>query len=425
VKHVVFYSWQSDLDAALTRNFIEDALGRAVKNIRRDEELSLEPVIDRDTAGVMGAPGISETIFQKIDSCDVFVCDVSTINKPAVQVRLSVVAQFLFNWMPKRATPNPNVTLELGYAAARIGWEHMILVKNTAFAGIEDLPFDLRGRRLVPFSLSSRIARTSERTSLRDSLEAALRSALADMIVPKTFAGKTTPRWFGFWHTRPEPMRGSTLLVREVGATGFMFHLNLHDGARTGEVGGFAKFTGPDAAYAQIGAGSDTPPCELKFRRSLEGIRQLTLEESPGCHQFKGVGARFEGVYICAADLLFDSGKLDELDLQRLYNITGQYFQPLVDRFQTIGEEECIDKLYQARVVVGGAKGLFLDFAAIVMRGEYGQLWAAYIDGDDVRYFTTEPHYRRRLPATIEQWRANVKNRPVIYADDVRCIPQR
>src|ERR1700739_1413868 len=88
VKHVVFYSWQSDLDAALTRNFIEDALGRAVKNIRRDEELSLEPVIARVTAGVMGAPGISETIFQKIDSCHVFVCEVSTINKPAVQVRL-------------------------------------------------------------------------------------------------------------------------------------------------------------------------------------------------------------------------------------------------------------------------------------------------------------------------------------------------
>lgn len=167
----------------------------------------------------------------------------------------------------------------------------------------------------------------------------------------------------------------------------------------------------------------DAPPCELKFRRRLEEDRLVTLEESPGCSYFKGIGASFEGVYICATDLLFDSGNLDEFDLQRLYSITGQYFQPLVDRFQMIGDQECIDE-FQARVLVGGARGLFLDFAAIVMRGESGQLWAAYIDGDQVRYFTTEQHYRRQLPVTIEQWRANARDRPVIYVDDVRCIPQ-
>jgi hypothetical protein len=40
----------------------------------------VESVMDRGTAGVTGAPGISETIFQKIEDCDVFVCDVSIIN---------------------------------------------------------------------------------------------------------------------------------------------------------------------------------------------------------------------------------------------------------------------------------------------------------------------------------------------------------
>jgi hypothetical protein len=80
LKHSVFYSWQSDLDPALTRNFIEEALKRAVKDLNRSEAVRVEAVIDRDTAGVAGTPEISETIFRKIDECDVFVCDVSIVN---------------------------------------------------------------------------------------------------------------------------------------------------------------------------------------------------------------------------------------------------------------------------------------------------------------------------------------------------------
>lgn len=239
---------------------LADLPGAPFRHIRsrrrwtRSIELSVEPVVDRDTTGVAGAPGIAETIFQKIDSCDFFVCDVSTINKAAVPPRFAALARLISNRTPTRPTPNPNVTLELGYAAARIGWEHIILLKNTAFGGIEDLPFDLRGRRIVSFNLSSRIARSSERPALRDGLETALRGALADMLAPRRLAGKGTPRWFGYWHTRPEATRGSTLLIREVGPTGFVFHLSLHDGARMGAVGGFAKFIGPDAAYARVSA---------------------------------------------------------------------------------------------------------------------------------------------------------------------------
>ena len=64
MKRTIFYSWQSDLEAALTRNFIEDALEGAVKKIGRDGQVLVEPVLDRDTAGLSGAPGISEAISQ-------------------------------------------------------------------------------------------------------------------------------------------------------------------------------------------------------------------------------------------------------------------------------------------------------------------------------------------------------------------------
>ena len=49
-----------------------------------------------------------------------------------------------------RLIPNPNVLLELGYASKAIGWERIVMVANTAFGQPEELPFDLRKRRVIP-----------------------------------------------------------------------------------------------------------------------------------------------------------------------------------------------------------------------------------------------------------------------------------
>jgi hypothetical protein len=435
LKHVIFYSWQSDLDPALTRNFIEEALTRAVKSLNRDDDVFVDAVIDRDTSGVAGTPGIAETIFQKIDQSDVFICDVSIINNTSeeeskpnlftqlVRVVARVILERTFQYRRiQRPTPNPNVLIELGYAAARIGWEHVILVQNTAYGDLGGLPFDLRSRRIVPFNLSAKESRRDERPKLRDQLESALRKALREMLTPTFWQGKARPRWFGFWHTDGTPTASHTLFIREVSATGFIFHLSLIDGSRAGNVVGFAKFTGPDTAYARIDGADESGPCEIKFRRTHGEKRQIEVEESLGCRHFKGMGASFDGDYLCRGDLLFDSGALDELDLQRLYGITGQYYRPLLDRFQQVGTSENNDT-FTAKVITGGAKGLSTLFEAIVMRGADGQLWAAYIDHEVVRYFTTEREFRERLPQTIEMWRGRFRDKNVVFANEIDAIP--
>ena len=63
----IFYSWQSDLPNNLNRGFIGDSLSRAVKTLSADDGLVVEPVVDRDTLSVPGAPDIAVTIFDKID----------------------------------------------------------------------------------------------------------------------------------------------------------------------------------------------------------------------------------------------------------------------------------------------------------------------------------------------------------------------
>lgn len=133
----VFYSWQSDRPSRANRGFIGDALDRVAEDIRADDTLAIEPVVDRDTAGVPGSPAISDTILEKIARSDIFVADVSLITPPDAS----------------RPSPNPNVLLELGYAIREMGWDRIVMVMNTTYGPVEQLPFDLRGRRVAQYSL--------------------------------------------------------------------------------------------------------------------------------------------------------------------------------------------------------------------------------------------------------------------------------
>ena len=100
-------------------------------------ELSIELAVDRDTLGVPGTPDIVESVFRKIDKAQVFVADISIINSET----------------PGKPTPNPNVLLELGYAARSLGWDRIIAIYNLDYGEIENLPFDLEHRRPISYSL--------------------------------------------------------------------------------------------------------------------------------------------------------------------------------------------------------------------------------------------------------------------------------
>src|SRR5713226_1824126 len=121
----VFYSWQSDIKAAANRTLIQDALEAAAKVLRDDGSISVEPVIERDTKGIPGAPDIGMTILEKIDASAVIVADVTIVGRD-----------------DGRPTPNPNVLIELGYGLRSLTPRRVILVQNVAFGGPEDLPFD-------------------------------------------------------------------------------------------------------------------------------------------------------------------------------------------------------------------------------------------------------------------------------------------
>ncbi len=160
---IIFYSWQSDIDAKYNRNFIKECLERAIKLL--NEELKIEEPLrlDHDTKNVQGTPDIVSTILNKIEKSDIFIGDITFIAKTVDS---------------KKLVSNPNVMIELGYALNALRDNRIINVMNTAFGKPEgNLPFDLSHKRWpIQYELSSN--NFTDKSNIRKSLVASLKSAL-------------------------------------------------------------------------------------------------------------------------------------------------------------------------------------------------------------------------------------------------------
>ncbi|MDQ0177616.1 hypothetical protein [Bacillus chungangensis] len=140
MKNYVFYSWQSDLPNNTNRGFLEGCIEKALKELNMTDRYDIEFSIDKDTKDKNGTPHIAETIFSKIEKSKLFIADVSIINSD----------------YKKRKTPNPNVLIELGYAAKVLGWNKIICIFNTDYGSFDDLPFDIKFRRPLCYSLNEK-----------------------------------------------------------------------------------------------------------------------------------------------------------------------------------------------------------------------------------------------------------------------------
>lgn len=157
-KPIVFFSWQSDIDAKTNRNVISDCL----RDICKKNSL----IFDEATNERCGSPDIASTIEEKIRGADIFVADVTIINAGTAS----------------KTTPNPNVLFELGIAQATLGWDRIILIVNTAYAPISDLPFDIKNHRVLNYCLNSQdtesLSNKQKTTRIYESLKIGILSIL-------------------------------------------------------------------------------------------------------------------------------------------------------------------------------------------------------------------------------------------------------
>lgn len=137
MEYPVFYSWQNDLPKKCNRTFIREALDEAVRRVTAEGQVEDSPRVDSGMEGIAGSPEVASVMFDKIDRCALFVADTSLVGT-VVPVNPDD---------EKKRVPNPNVSLEMGYAAARIGWDRIICVMNEHYGLRKELPFDVRNRR--------------------------------------------------------------------------------------------------------------------------------------------------------------------------------------------------------------------------------------------------------------------------------------
>ncbi len=154
MQFTVFYSWQIDSPEETNKKFLREVIKEAIAKVSADGVLVDSPRFESGMDGVSGTPEVATVMFDKIDECAIFIGDVT------------IVAQIPPSELGKETKfiPNPNVSLELGYAAARIGWGRVICVMNEAFGRRDQQPFDVRNRRypidytLDPKDLSQKAA---------------------------------------------------------------------------------------------------------------------------------------------------------------------------------------------------------------------------------------------------------------------------
>lgn len=132
----IFYSWQSD--DSKTNSYIQASLEETIDAITTDPMLEARPRLDQDTKHVPGAPDIPSTIITKIENCDIFIADISFVGQ-----------------YKNRMLVNQNVLFELGYNMGRHSADNTILLFNADRGRVTDLPFDLRTKRVIKFSINS------------------------------------------------------------------------------------------------------------------------------------------------------------------------------------------------------------------------------------------------------------------------------
>jgi hypothetical protein len=167
MKVPIFYSWQSDLPNNKNRGLIETALNKAKDNILSGNQNVTEIEIISDSRGENGTPDLVSSIFNKIDSCDIFIADISIINANT-NTRLS---------------PNPNVLLELGYASHVVGWNKSICIFNSEYAKVEELPFDIRTRKPITFNTSA--STTEAKKLLANNLAQSIDGIVNNILIDK------------------------------------------------------------------------------------------------------------------------------------------------------------------------------------------------------------------------------------------------
>lgn len=126
----IFFSWQSDIKD--NKNIIRKGIKDACQKLKQSNGYDIN--IDEATRNIPGAPKIEDSIKDKINSCDIFIADITPITQ--------------YNG---KQYPNSNVIFELGFAMRCMEVSRIIIIAKKGSYDANELPFDINHQRFGVF----------------------------------------------------------------------------------------------------------------------------------------------------------------------------------------------------------------------------------------------------------------------------------
>jgi len=231
----------------------------------------------------------------------------------------------------------------------------------------------------------------------------------------KKFLKSVNKRWIGDWE-RDSEFDGGELNTNIYAQDSITFKLFVQSGGHTGEMEGKAYVKG-NTAYFQ---NPDDKQCKVTFQLSGDSI----VIGTTNCANAGGIGVTFDGSYV-NSKVLSKSKKPTEGTMTTILTteedsifrkLVGNSYQKFVSSSQLTNDGDNLDTELQAKVMSAGVRGLFTSMENIIMIDSSKHIWAAVIeDSNKVLYYTNDKGYANKLPKTIDNWRQNFKEYPVIY----------
>ena len=218
----IFYCWQSDLSPVTNSELIETSILLAIEELNKEQTV-YKYLLEKDTANCSGTPDIPNSIFPKIlNDTDILISDISITN----------------SGYSGKKSPNPNVLIELGYAAAAINWENIICIFNKSYGNYPDLPFDIRARKPIEYDLSCNTT-FGQIESVKVELTKSIKNAIrAIRVIPRKYRLNdlitilTNGRWTSIGTSPKDNKFYGYATLQHISKNSFEFHFASHE---TGE----------------------------------------------------------------------------------------------------------------------------------------------------------------------------------------------
>ncbi|HVV04287.1 MAG TPA: hypothetical protein VHC96_08685 [Puia sp.] len=263
---------------------------------------------------------------------------------------------------------------------------------------------------------STTAAATKATDSGKNALDAG-QSGGRDTVQPARVDTPSTPmiakNWIGDWNYEGM-FGGGGLKIDNIKGNTFTFSMEANDGGGSGELEGSAKLQGYHALYTKKEYGG---ACRIEF--TFEGDSISVDQQEGNCGA--GAGVYYSGVYYKhppkrPEETLLSLGMLDnEAQDKKFRDLVGDDYKLFVESSQLVFEKQKDKDSLGAVVHQAGVKHMFTEMENIILINDHQDIWAAVIHGDSVNYYTSRADYKHRVPKTIDSWRENFNEKPIVF----------